>query len=75
MSLQKIGASNLNQANSAAGLYHKIFSGKICSLVFHHQVLSIMHGLSKAMQEINVKGAARLKQLQKLKKKVAKMLH
>ena len=63
MSLQKIGASNSNQADSTAGLYHKIFSGKICSLVFHHQVLSIMHGLSKATQEINVKGATQLKQL------------
>ena len=56
VSLQKIGASNSNQANSAAGLYHKILSRKfVISLCFLHQVLSIMHGLSKAMQEINVK--------------------
>ena len=56
VSLQKIGASNSNQADSAAGLYHKIFSRKfVISLCFLHQVLSIMHGLSKAMQEINVK--------------------
>ena len=53
--LQKIGASNSNQADSAAGLYHKILSGKFLSLCFLHQVLSIMHGLSKAMQEVNVK--------------------
>ena len=55
-SLQKIGASNSNQADSAAGLYHKILSGKfVISRCFLHQVLSIMHGLSKAMQEVNVK--------------------
>lgn len=56
VSLQKIGASNSNQTDSAACLYHKILSGKfVISLCFLHQVLSIMHGLSKAMQEINVK--------------------
>ena len=56
VSLQKIGASNSNQADSAAGLYHKILSGKfVISLCFLHQLLSIMHGLSKAMQETNVK--------------------
>ena len=56
VSLQKIGASNSNLADSAAGLYHKILSGKfVISLCFLHQVLSIMHGLSKAMQEVNAK--------------------
>ncbi|XP_028408662.1 zinc finger MYM-type protein 1-like [Dendronephthya gigantea] len=56
VSLQKIGASNSKQADSAAGLYHKILSGKfVISLCFLHQLLSIMHGLSKAMQETNVK--------------------
>jgi hypothetical protein len=56
ISLQNIGASNSNQADSAAGLYHKILLGKfVISLCFLHQLLSIMHGLSKAMQETNVK--------------------
>ena len=56
ISLQKIGASNSNQADSAAGLYHKILSGKfVISLCFLHQLLSIMDGLSKAMQETNIK--------------------
>ena len=55
VSLQKIGASNSNQADSAAGLYHKILSGKFVISLCFHQVLSIMHGLSKAMQEVNVK--------------------
>ena len=48
VSLQKIGASNSNQADSAAGLYHKILSGKfVISLCFLHQLLLIIHGLSK----------------------------
>jgi hypothetical protein len=56
ISLQKIGASNSNQADSAAGLYHKILSGKfVISLCFLHQLLSIMDGLSKSMQETNIK--------------------
>ena len=38
VTLQKIGASNSNQADSAAGLYHKILPGKfvISSLCFLH---------------------------------------
>ena len=51
-----VSLQNSNQADSAAGLYHKILSGKfVISLCFLHQVLSMMHGLSKAMQEVNVK--------------------
>ena len=56
ISLQKISASNSNQADSAAGLYHKILSGKfVISLCFLHHLLSIIHGLSKTIQETNIK--------------------
>ena len=40
----------------AAGLYHKILSGKfVISLCFLHKVLAIMNGLSKTMQEYDIK--------------------
>ena len=56
VSLQKIGASNSNQADLAAGLYHKILSGTfLISLCFLHKVLAIMNGLSKTMQEYDIK--------------------
>ena len=56
VSLQKIGASNSNQPDLAAGLYHKILSGKfVISLCFLHKVLAIMNGLSKTMQEYDIK--------------------
>ncbi|KAI6649563.1 Hydrocephalus-inducing protein [Oopsacas minuta] len=56
VSLQKIGSSNSNQADLAAGLYHKILSGKfVISLCFLHKVLAIMNGLSKTMQEYDIK--------------------
>ena len=39
----------------AAGLYHKILSGKcVICLCFVHKVLSLLDGLSKLLQEINI---------------------
>ena len=56
ITLQKISATNSNQADSAAGLYHKLLSGRFgISLCFIHKVLSIMSGLSQLMQETTIK--------------------
>lgn len=56
VSLQKTAAENSNQSDVAAGLYQKMLSGRfIVSLCFLHRVLTIMNGLSKAMQEVNIK--------------------
>ena len=56
VSLWKIGASNSNQADLAAGLYHKIISGKfVISICFLPKVLAIMNGLTKIMQEDDIK--------------------
>ena len=56
VSLQKIAASNSNQSDVAAGLYHRMLSGRfIISICFLHRVLAIINGLSKAMQESNIK--------------------
>ena len=55
MSLQKISSTNSSQADSAAGLYHRILLGKfVVCLCFVHKVLSILNGLSKFMQEISI---------------------
>ena len=52
-SLQKISATNSSQADSAAGLYHKILLGKfVICLCFVHKVLSILYGLSKLLERI-----------------------
>ena len=56
VSLWKIGASNSNQADLAAGFYHKIISGKFVILIcFVPKVLAIMNGLTKIMQEDDIK--------------------
>ena len=56
VTLQKISATDSNQADSAAGLYHKLLSGRFAiSLCFIHKVLSIMSGLSQLMQETTIK--------------------
>ena len=56
VSFQKISATNSNQSNAAAGLYHKLLSGRFAiSLCFIHKVLSIMSGLSQLMQETTIK--------------------
>ena len=50
--LQEISQSHSNTQDTAAGLHHKMYSGNfIISLVFLHEVLSIMHSLNLAMQE------------------------
>ena len=54
--LQKVSASNSNQGDLSAGLYHKILSVRfVISLCFLHKVLDIMMGLSKTMQEHDIK--------------------
>jgi len=59
VSLQTFAGSTSNQSDVAAGLYHKMLSGRfIISLCFLHRVLAIMNGLSKAMQESNIKWIA-----------------
>ena len=52
-SLKEIANDNSsNQSDLAAGVYHKIISGKfMISLSFLHKVLSTLDGLSKEMQE------------------------
>ena len=56
VSLQKISATNSNQSHAAAGLYHKLRSGRFAiSLCFIHNVLSLMSGLSQLMQETTIK--------------------
>ena len=52
-------AAYSNQWYAAAGLYHKLFSGKFAiSLCFIHKVSLIMSGLSQLMQEIRIKWIA-----------------
>ena len=56
VSLQKISTTNSNQSDAAAGLYHKLLSGRFAiSLCFIHKVLSIMSRLSQLMQETTIK--------------------
>ena len=58
-SLHKIVDSNSNQLDLAAGVYHKMMSGKfIISLCFLHCVLAVIQGFSKGIQELCIEWVA-----------------